>query len=259
MNNYCFCGLALGIKYRLCAIDLAKDLQKYHPGVEYLILTDDTSDFRDLKNVIAIKHSQDSIMFPYNDRRFAIEKALFRYDRTIQIDTDIRLLKPLIFPNELDNLDGIIAKSLPLKNHLNQYQPQNLPYYEKIAQKLDIDFDSVSYVGEFVFAVARNMGKEREFVHYWGMIAKYLELQRIHGADGPIIGLAAAKVGLPIYSSEWPNKIENEYVDHLKFSSGKQKIQKTELEKFKFRLVYHYRLNKQRLIAFKNFSFYYLD
>ncbi len=28
-------------------------------------------------------------MFPYNDRRFAIEKALERYDMTIQIDTDI--------------------------------------------------------------------------------------------------------------------------------------------------------------------------
>jgi hypothetical protein len=97
MNSYCFCGLALGKKYRLCAMDVGRDLQRYHPGVEYLILTDDPSDFRDLSNVIAIKHIQDSIMFPYNDRRFAIEKALERYDMTIQIDTEYSLFKAVYF------------------------------------------------------------------------------------------------------------------------------------------------------------------
>jgi len=64
MNSYCFCGLALGKKYRSCAVNVARDLEKYHPGIQYLILTDEPRDFQDLSNVIAIKHIQDSIMFP---------------------------------------------------------------------------------------------------------------------------------------------------------------------------------------------------
>jgi hypothetical protein len=259
MNSYCFCGLALGKKYRLCAIDVAQDLEKYHPGIQYLILTDDPSDFRDLTNVIALKHVQDSIMFPYNDRRFAIEKALERYDMAIQIDTDIRLLKPLIFPEKLDNLDGIFATIKNLKTHLTRYQPENIPYYERIAKKLDIDFESAPYIGEFVFSVGKNQKKEQDFIHYWGIIAKYLEIHRIHGADGPVMGLAVAKAGLLTYPSEWPNMIEHEFVEHLKFSSGKKRIQKSQLEKLQFRLAYHYRLNKERLLALKDFNFYYTD
>lgn len=259
MNSYCFCGLALGKKYRLCAMDVARDLQKYHPDIPYLILTDDTSDFRDFSNMIAIKHSQDSVMFPYNDRRFAIEKALARYDMTIQIDTDVRLLKPLILPEGFNNLNGILARIADLNSHLQRYQLQNVPYYQKIARKLQIDFATVPYIGEFIFVVAKNDGKEQEFIHYWGRIARYLELNKVHGADGPVMGLAAAKASLPTYPSEWPSLIEHEFVNHLKYSSGKKKISKSDWEKLKFRLGYYYRLNKTRLLALKDFNFYYSD
>lgn len=259
MNSYCFCGLALGKKYRSCAVNVARDLEKYHPGIQYLILTDEPRDFQDLSNVIAIKHIQDSIMFPYNDRRFAIEKALERYDMAIQIDTDIRLIKSLVFPEQFNNLDGVFGTIKNLKAHLTRYQPENIPYYEKVAQKLDIDFENAPYVGEFIFAVGKNRKKEEEFIYYWGIIAKYLEIHRLHGADGPVMGLAAAKAGLPTYPSEWSDMIEREFVEHLKFSSGKNKIQKSDWEKLKFRVAYHYRLNKQRILALKDFNFYYND
>jgi hypothetical protein len=256
-QKFCFCGLALGKRYRNCAISLAMDLQKYHPGVTYLILTDDTSDFRDLRNVLAIKHKQDSIMFPYHDRRFAFEQALLRFEIAIQIDTDIRILKPLIIPAEVINLTGLIGRTENLREHLNKYQKQNLPIYSKIAEKLDIPFVNVPYVGEFIFAVAKNQGKEMDFIHHWGVIARYLELHKLHGADGPAIGLAATKAGLEVIHSDWPSLIEHEYVEHLKFSSGKNKPKKSLTEQLKFRINYHYRLNKARLAAMKDFNFYY--
>lgn len=254
-TSFCFCGLALGKKYRECAIDVAKDLQKYHPGVTYLILTDRPKDFQDLPNILAIKHTQQSIMFPYHDRRFVFKEALSRFEMAIQIDTDIRLLKPLNFPDELTTLTGILGRTTNLKEHLKKYQPDNFPYYQKIAHKLDLVFEDVSYVGEFIFAVVRNNGKEMNFIEHWGTIAKYLELNKLHGADGPAIGLAAAKAGLPVIHSDWSSDIEKNFVEHLKFSSGKNKPNKSFFEQLQFRLKYYYRLNKLRLEALKDFNY----
>lgn len=255
--NFCFCGLALGKRYRNCAMDVGKDLQKYHPGVTYLILTDDPKDFRGLPNVLPIKHKQDSIMFPYHDRRFAFEQALLRFEVAIQIDTDIRILKPLTIPPDVINLKGLVGRTENLREHINKYQKQNLPIYSKIAEKLDIPFSEVLYVGEFIFAVAKNNGKEMDFIKHWGVIARYLELHRIHGADGPAIGLAAAKAGLEVIHSDWPSTIQRDYVEHLKFSSGKNKQEKNFIEQIRFKINYHYRLNKARLLAMKNIDFYY--
>lgn len=75
-QSFCFCGLALAKRYRDCAINVAKDLQQYHPNIQYLILKDQAKDFVNIPNMTAIKHSQDSIMFPYHDRRLVIQIAL---------------------------------------------------------------------------------------------------------------------------------------------------------------------------------------
>jgi hypothetical protein len=256
-NHFCFCGLAIGKKYRDFAINAAKDLQKYHPNIQYIILTDKAKDFEHVNNITAIQHSQDSIMFPYHDRRLVIERALEIYDITIQIDTDIRLKKALLLPPEILGLQGITGTINNLKNHIEKYQPENLYYYQKVAEKLDIDFDNSPYVGEFVFAVSRYQGLEKEFIQEWGRIGRYLELHKIHGADGPAIGLAIMKVGLPFIATDWSSLIEHEYTEHLKFSSGKTPLQKSKLEQLKFRIGYHYRLNKAKLNALKDFKFFY--
>ena len=90
-DSYCFCGLAFNPPYRDFAIAVAKDLAIHHPGVKYLLLTDKGEDFDGIDNVIAIQRKQKSVLFPYHDRRFAIEEALKRFEHTIQIDTDIRI------------------------------------------------------------------------------------------------------------------------------------------------------------------------
>ncbi len=257
-KSFCFCGLALGKRYRDCAVDVAVDLQKYHPGVTYVVLTDHKNSFANSPNVLAIQHKQESIMFPYHDRRFAIKESLARFEVAIQIDTDIRLKKALTISSiDLNNLKGILGRTENLSQHLKKYQSENLSYYEKVADKLQIPFKAVSYVGEFIFAVARNNGKEEDFIEHWGNIGRYLELNKIHGADGPTIGLAAAKSGLEVINSDWPSEMEGDFIDHLKFSSGKNKPKKSALEKLKFRFNYHYRLNKARLASMKDFNFYY--
>ncbi|QXE26309.1 hypothetical protein B6N60_05040 [Richelia sinica FACHB-800] len=55
----------------------------------------------------------------------------------------------------------------------------------------------------------------------------------------------------------WSSLIEHEYTEHLKFSSGKNPLQKSKLEQLKFRIGYHYRLNKAKLNALKDFKFFY--
>ncbi len=256
-NNFCFCGLALGKKYRDCAVNVGKDLAKYHPGIQYVILTDRAEDFKQSSNIIPIQHSQDSIMFPYHDRRLVIKIALETYDMTIQIDTDIKFKKQLLLPSEILQVKGVTGNIKNLKQHLSKWQPDNLYHYQKVAEKLDIDFDNAPYLGEFVFAVSRFQGIETDWIEQWGKIGRYLELHKIHGADGPAIGLAMLKSGMPYCATDWSYLMEAEYLDHLKFSSGKKKIEKTEWEKLQFKLNYHYRLNKARLIALQDFDFYY--
>lgn len=256
-KNFCFCGLALGKKYRDCAIEVAKDLERYHPEVTYLILTDNPQEFAKHSNILAIEHKQKSVLFPYHDRRFAIQEALTRFDVTIQIDTDIRLLKPLVAPQEFASLSGILGRTENLQQHLAKYQPQNLSCYRNVARKLDLDMTRIPYLGEFIFVVTRDNGNELDFVEYWGEIARYLELHKIHGADGPAMGLAAVKAGLNVVHSNWSSSIEHDFVNHLKFSSGKNRTQKTFFEQLKLRADYHYRLNKTRLEALSNIKFYY--
>lgn len=256
-NDFCFCGLALGQKYRDCAVSVGKDLEKYHPGVQYVILTDRVEDFQEFSNITAIQHSQDSIMFPYHDRRLVIKKALETYNMTIQIDTDIKFKKQLLLPSEVLQVKGITGSIKNLKQHLNKWQPDNLYHYQKVAEKLDLDFDNAPYLGEFIFAVSRFQDREKDWIEQWGKIGRYLELHKIHGADGPAMGLAIMKSGISYSATDWASLMETEYLNHLKFSSGKKRIQKSKLEKLRFKLNYHYRLNKARLIALQDFDFYY--
>jgi hypothetical protein len=62
---------------------------------------------------------------------------------------------------------------------------------------------------------------------------------------------------LNVVHSNWSSAIEHDFVNHLKFSSGKNRIQKTFFEQLKLRVDYHYRLNKTRLEALSNIKFYY--
>ncbi|QSJ19835.1 hypothetical protein JYQ62_14680 [Nostoc sp. UHCC 0702] len=249
-KDFCFCTLALGKKYRLLAQQLAKDLEKNAPGTFLVVYTDEPKDFSQQSNTIAEKYRQKGILFCYHDKRFVLEKALSEFPVAILIDADTRILKnvPDVVP-----FAGIVGRQENLVEHVKKYNPERLTAIKKVSTKLNIPLETAPYVGESLCFVGRDNGKEKEFIKYWGMIGRYLELQRIHSGDGIAIGLAAAKVGWTIKSDNWESfrKISQ----HL--DASYEPKTNNWFNNWQRRLSYHYRLNLARLMALKNFEFYY--
>ena len=72
-KNFCFCTLAFNPPYRKMSKDLARDLEKYAPGIRIVIGTDEVKDFKDCPNVISYHQKQQGILHCYNDKRFVFE------------------------------------------------------------------------------------------------------------------------------------------------------------------------------------------
>lgn len=251
-KDFCFCTLSLGTKYRIMSKQLANDLAQYAPGIFLVIGTDRPKDFAENKNILAFKHYQKGILHCYNDKRFVIREALSKFKTAIFIDTDTRITSDL--PNNLEFPPGIIARQKNMLEHINKYRIQNVPIIEKLAQKLNIPINKVKWIGESLFIVTKNQGKENEFLNFWALMSTYLELKGMHSGEGSIMGLAAAKVGWDVETNEtWDNL--NKITQHLDASHDQQKL--TSSDQLKRKLAYHYRLNKTRLLALKNYNFYY--
>jgi len=253
-KDFAFCTLALGEKYRFLAKDLAKDLEVHSPGTMLVIGTDQPNDFCECTNVIALKQFQKGILHCYHDKRFVIEKTLAKFLVAIQIDADTRIISDL--PQTIEWSPGITAGHTEvLVEHVNQYNPERLTPLQKIAQKLSISINDSIYVGESLFAVCRDNGKEKKFLKYWDIIARYLELNGIHSGEGNAIGLAAAKAGFNISTNASYEAIDRAR-KHIDASCQKNQ-KKTLWGKTQKRLSYHYRLNLTRAIALKDFELYY--
>ncbi|MCA1990918.1 MAG: hypothetical protein LDL41_02565 [Coleofasciculus sp. S288] len=252
-KEFCFCTLALGNKYRLLAKELARDLEQYSPGTVLVVGTDSPKDFKACNNVLAFKLKQAGILHCYHDKRFVIDKALSRFRVAIQIDADTRIVDNV--PDPIEWLPGITAGHLEnLVEHVETYTPERLESLKEIALKLNIPLEKTTYVGESLFFVSRDGGKEKEFIKHWDTIARYLELKGIHSGEGNAIGMAAAKAGLKIgNSSGWEtlNKIKR----HM--DASYEKKPKKFWHSFQRRLGYHYRLQRTRIAALTNFDFYY--
>ena len=252
-QDYCFCTLALGRRYRLMARELAADLDKYAPGKSLVVFTDSPKDFSPHSNVEAFKHSQQSILRCVNDKRFLLLKALSMYRVAIHIDADTRILATV--PNQTWT-SGITARTENLLKHLQKNCPQYLDPLKTVAAKLGISvstLDSAEWIGESIYVIARDGGKEQEFLEIWGAIANYMELKDLHPNDGNLMALAAAKVGWKVNSNGW--KELSQVRKHLDASFNRPP--QTFWESLNQRLGYHYRLNRARVLALKDFDFYY--
>lgn len=250
-KNFCFCTIALGAPYRAMASELANDLEKYSPGAKFYIYTDKPLDFKEHQNVVAFKHNQVGIQRCSNDRRLLIEKVLVDFPTAIHIDADTKILAPL--PAEIDCPPGITGKNQELMTHIKKNRPHHLKTFEKVASKLDIPLEKTKWIGESLYIITRDNGKEKEFFKTWQLLATYVELKGMHGGDGNLMGLAAAKVGLSINKNKcWETMKEN--TKHLDASYY---VKRSSWENFQRRLAYHYRLNKSRIEALKDFDFYY--
>ena len=254
-KDFCFCTLALGHRYRQMAIKLAEDLVQYAPQTQLIIYTDSPQDFSSKINVVAFRHTQQSTLRCVNDKRFLLQKALSLYPEVIFVDADTRIIDHI--PEQTEWPPGITACHRNLVEHLHRRAPKSLNFLKEIAFKLGIEKDTweqVQWVGESIYIITRDRGKEREFLETWGVIVNYLELNNLHLNDGNIMGIAAAKVGWTINKQGWPEL--NQIRKHLDASYNKPPMSLWQICQEK--VGYYYRLNRLRLIALKNFKFYYL-
>lgn len=250
-KNFCFCTLALGHQYRMMAQELAKDLEKYSPGTLIYIFTDNPINFKEQQNVVAFKHYQQGIQRCSNDRRLILKRVLLDFPIAIHIDADTKITGAL--PTQIDCSPGITGLNENLVTHLKKNRPQNWEIIKTIANKLEIPLDKAQWIGESLYIVARDGGKEEEFFRLWGLIASYVELKGMHGGDGNLMGLAACKIGWNVEANQTWQTI-NQLTQHFDASHSVKRNQWQQLQR---RVSYHYRLNKWRLLALKDFDFYY--
>ena len=232
------------------AEELAISIDKYFSSVKLIVLTDKPHYFKNRSNILAFKHRQKGIWNCYNDRRFAIEKGLLLFNTVIHIDADTRIVAPP--SSEVSFSPGISGCTEDIIEHVGKYRPERLKWLIKLSSKIGIEPENAKWIGESLYAVSIDNGKEKEFIKQWGLIASYLELHGVH-IDGPAIGLAASKVGWQVKSDEW--KSLKEIVSHADASYEPQRLSFFQTQ-FK-RIKYHYRFNKARLMALKEYEFYY--
>lgn len=253
LQSFCFCTLALGRRYRVMTQELAGDLQRYAPGIKLVVGTDKIADFAEWDNIIPFELHQQGILHCYHDKRFAIAKSLSLFETAILIDADTRIGGEI--PGLIQVKPGVIgAFQEDLLTHVQKYTPERLSKLQQVAAKLSLDLKQAVFVGEALIIISRHQGKEAEFIHWWGKIGTYLELRGIYAGSGNIIGLAAAKSGFLVErTADW--EAINQVKQHL--DASHQKKNKSWLERWQKRLLYHYRLNKTRLLALQDASFYY--
>lgn len=250
-NDYTFCTLALGQRYCLLAKQMSENLHQNAPGHKLVVLTDNPHTFAECDNVVPILFKQQGVLHCYHDKRFAIEHALRLSNTAVMVDVDAG------FEGKIEDLKfqpGIECHSENLIEHVTKWTPERLETLHKVAKKIEVDPDSATWIGESLFAVTKDGGKEQEFLKYWGQVGRYLELNRIHAGSGNAIGLAAAKVG-------WtPRKSDNfVYLKSLwnHFDASLQRPAPTLMSRLRRKLTFHYRLNLERLRALQDFEFYY--
>jgi hypothetical protein len=193
-------------------------------------------------------------MYCFNDKRFVVERALSSFRTAIYLDADIKIMADI--PKNLDFLPGICGYYQNLLYHVSKYRPQDLESIKKVASKLAISLNDAKWIREDLFIVTKDGEKEEEFLKMWGLIARYLELKGMHSGEGSVMGLAAAKVGWKVEKGEsWKSLNQIKNFQHIDTSSKSK--HRTFWENLRFRILYHYRVNKARLLALKDFDFFY--
>lgn len=266
-KDFCFCTLALGEKYRRLVKQLAQDIQQYSPGTSLVVYTDLPEDLRDQNNILAYPHQSQGVLYCFHDRRFVIEKALSLFRVAIHIDADTTIIEEV---PEIDWQPGITSGEGKFQNiighldakekYLGEKIPKEREAFHKIASKLGISLENTFWIQEALYIVARDEGREKEFIKQWGRIGRYLELRQIHRGDGNAIGLAAAKVGWTVNTHGFQDLIKvRRHLDASKDPTEKlpNSQLKTMGDELKFKLKYHSRLNWARIKALKDWEFYY--
>lgn len=193
--------LAIGRPYRAMARRLARDLAAFAPGLMLTVGTDRPSEFRRLANVRAFRIAPSGRWHCYSDKRFVLLQALKRASAVIHIDADTRVIAPLPFRGPW--APGLTAPSESLSAHLRRWWPAKLESFREAAGSVGADFEAARWIGEPIYVLARQDGRERRFIEAWGVLAKLLDDKGFRGGEGNVMGLAAARARLSVGFAGW--------------------------------------------------------
>jgi hypothetical protein len=228
-QEFCFCTLAVGDRYRTHAHILAQDIQQHSPTVTLYVLTDRPESFQEFPHVLAFKHILQSVK-GYHDKRFVLEKALSLSESCMFLDSDVRITGAVT--EKMGWQPGITARAgCDLLNRMkNIRDSREIQIIKAVAQKLNIDLQQVQWLHEFMFAMRRQAGLEQEFFQLWQTISYWFELQGLYHGEGYAMGLAAAKAGLRVgfeHEDRFPFFKDN--IERVRIKKGQSTLQKTQI------------------------------
>jgi GT2 family glycosyltransferase len=195
------CTLAIGPRYRAMASRLALDLARFALGRRLLVGTDRVADFANQTNVRAFLVRPSGRWHCYSDKRKVLTKALSTAAAAIHIDADTRVTGPLPWQGPWP--PGLSAPHESLLAHLERHWPSNVAGFREAARRTGSPIDEALWIGESIYVLARQGGRERRFIEEWGVLARLLDDAGFKGGEGNVMGLAAAKAGLGVQWGRW--------------------------------------------------------
>jgi|GEM_PF-1055423 hypothetical protein len=247
------CTLAFGERYHLMTQNLAQELAAQAPEVTLVVYTDKPSKFDKLSNVKAFQHHQQGILHCYIDKFYLMEKAFSITPVAIHVDADSRLLQPL--SSHLNFQPGLTGRSENLIEHVQRYRPKNLPDLQRVAAKIGLTPDQwadARWIGESLFVMTVDEGRERSFLQLAQKIAVFMELQGMHGGEGSFMGLALAKSGYAIHEQGYRDL--RGVIQHLSASSDRPAP--SFWLNLRKRVGFQYRRSRTIIKSLQDFQFY---
>lgn len=228
-EKFCFCTLAVGDRYRAHVKMLAQDIQTHMPSTTLCILSDQPEQFKNFPHVLVFKHHLQSVK-GYHDKRFVLEKALSLFESYMFLDSDVRLLGPLV--EEMNWSPGITARAgTDLVKHIqNIKNPKEIEVIKAAGKKLNIDLQQVKWLHEFMFVMKRQNGLEGEFFELWQTISYFFEMQEIYHGEGYAMGLAAARIGMTFdFFREDKFPFFKDNIERVRIQNGQAIIQEKQI------------------------------
>ena len=275
-QEFCFCTLAVGDRYRAHAEVLAQDIQNHMPSKTLCVLTDRPEQFARFPHVLAFKHHLQSVK-GYHDKRFVLKKSLSLFESCMFLDSDIRVLGSVV--EELKWSPGITARAgTSLVNHMKTITNQKeLKVIKEAAQKLNIDIQQVQWLHEFMFVMKKQNGLEEDFFELWQTISYFFEVQGIYNGECYAMGLAAARIGMTLdFFREDKFLFFKDNIERIRIKNGQSDLQDKQIyfdihreieypkyslwkkvkNKLSRQVVFYYRLLRLRIFMREDPNFY---
>ena len=224
-QEFCFCTLAVGDRYRAHAQVLARDIHKHMPSKTLCVLTDQPKQFAEFPHVLAFKHHLQSVK-GYHDKRFVLEKSLSLFESCMFLDSDVRVLGTTF--EDLKWSPGITARAgANLADRMQTITNQKeIKVIKEAAQKLNVDIQQAQWLHEFMFVMKRQNGLEGDFFELWQTISYFFEMQGIYDGEGYAMGLAAARIRMTFtFSREDAFPFFKDNIEKVRVKNGQSSLQ----------------------------------